>query len=388
MNVTSSMFPSTAGAGADAPPGAQGASGAGSESVSGQAVGNTNPFALLLGGQLRTAAELGTRKDLAITLADGKMPTQPAQLLPQNGKALPDAEAGKATDQANADSDPQMDKSDSSPLAPLELSAILKLPQGDAADPSQQSAQNVNADWTLNLLQLAMGETDDGNLHKLSLDRDKQSGDDQAILRVLQGAGLRADVDRAGVLLQHAGASPPQPTRDSGDQTGSSQTAALTADPGLKAAADTQSKVAPAVQSTLQQPVGKQGWDQELGSRMVWMSKQDLQSAQLRLNPAHLGPLEVRLSVQQDQTATVTFLSNHAPVRDAVEAAIPRLREMLADNGVNLGGVDVSAHSHGQARDQQPFANNWLSQADGSLDGTGTEDVVRSIALGMVDYFA
>ncbi len=387
MNVTSSMFPSTAGAGADAPPGAQGASGAGSESVSGQAVGNTNPFALLLGGQLRTAAELGSRKDLAITLADGKMPTQPAQLLPQNGKALPDAEAGKATDQANADSD-ATEKSGSLPVAPLDLNAILKLPQGDAADPDQQSSQDANADWTLNLLQLAMAETGSGSLHRLPVDADKQSGDDQAILRMLQGAGLRADVDRAGVLLQHAGANPPQHTADGGDQTGGSQTAALTADPGFKAAVDAQSKVAPAVQSTLQQPVGKQGWDQELGSRMVWMSKQDLQSAQLRLNPAHLGPLEVRLSVQQDQTANVTFLSNHAPVRDAVEAAIPRLREMLADSGVNLGGVDVSAHSHGQARDQQSFANNWLSQADGNLDGTGAEDVVRSIALGMVDYFA
>ncbi len=233
-----------------------------------------------------------------------------------------------------------------------------------------------------------MGETDTGNLHKLPLDHDKQSGDDQAILRVLQGAGLRADVDRAGVLLQHAGANPPQHTADSGDQSGSSQTAALTADPGLKAAADTQSKVAPAVQSTLQQPVGRQGWDHELGSRMVWMSKQDLQSAQLRLNPAHLGPLEVRFRCSRIRPRLSRFLSNHAPVRDAVEAAIPRLREMLADNG-SISAASMCRRIPTARRGiSSPSPNNWLTQADGNLDGTASDDMARSIALGLVDYFA
>jgi flagellar hook-length control protein FliK len=109
-------------------------------------------------------------------------------------------------------------------------------------------------------------------------------------------------------------------------------------------------------------PVGQPGWSQELGERVLWMSGKGLQAAELRLHPAHLGPLEVRIDLDRDQ-ASVQFVSQHAAVRETIEAAIPKLREMLGAQQLNLTEVSVSQQSfaghsdHGNARfasGQQP----------------------------------
>ncbi len=101
---------------------------------------------------------------------------------------------------------------------------------------------------------------------------------------------------------------------------------------------------APPIQVPMQQPQ----WGQALGERVQWMIGHNLQRAQIHLNPADLGPLDVRVSFHQDQ-AHVSFTVHHAPVREAVEAALPRLRDMLAEAGVQLGHAGVSDHSSGSA---------------------------------------
>jgi flagellar hook-length control protein FliK len=58
------------------------------------------------------------------------------------------------------------------------------------------------------------------------------------------------------------------------------------------------------------------------------------------LNPPNLGPLEVRLTLQQDQ-ASVVFSAQQVAVRDALEAALPRLRELLEQQSLQLVQADV-----------------------------------------------
>ena len=98
-------------------------------------------------------------------------------------------------------------------------------------------------------------------------------------------------------------------------------------------------------------PVNHPAWGNQVGDQLVFMLQGKLQSAEIKLNPAHLGPMEIRLSMHEDK-ASVTFISAHAPVREALDAALPRLREMMEQQGLNLTNVDVSAHSGGQ---QQAF---------------------------------
>lgn len=107
------------------------------------------------------------------------------------------------------------------------------------------------------------------------------------------------------------------------------------------------------LRSYLAPEVGSQGWDKALGQQMAQMGKPGHQLAELQLNPPGLGPLKVTLDLN-DHQMQLTFVSSHASVRAAVEAAMPQLRATLADNGISLGNTSVSAES--QAQDQTAFS--------------------------------
>src|SRR5690606_38599514 len=89
-------------------------------------------------------------------------------------------------------------------------------------------------------------------------------------------------------------------------------------------------------------PLGSSEWPQELGRQLVHFAtgRQGEQRVTLQLNPAHLGPMSVNLTLD-DQTAQAQFFSAHAPVRTVLEQAIPQLREALAEQGIQLGEASV-----------------------------------------------
>jgi len=87
-------------------------------------------------------------------------------------------------------------------------------------------------------------------------------------------------------------------------------------------------------------PVGERGWERAFAERVVWMVSHQVQAAEVKLNPPHLGPVEVRLALN-GQEASVSFTVAHGAVRDAVEQAIPRLREMFAEQNLQIVNVDV-----------------------------------------------
>ena len=141
----------------------------------------------------------------------------------------------------------------------------------------------------------------------------------------------------------------------------------------------------------LAEPMHTPRWGEGLANRVTWMANHDVQQAELRLNPPRLGPLEVRIAVTNDETS-VTFTAQHAPVREALEAALPRLRELMAANGLNLVQVDVGQHSSGGGHQQsaEPGLGRWSpayassqSQDDGPLRGAA-----GSAHEGLVDAFA
>ena len=139
-------------------------------------------------------------------------------------------------------------------------------------------------------------------------------------------------------------------------------------------------------------PLGQAGWDRALGEQVQWMVGNRLQGAEIRLNPAHLGPMEVRIQMQNDQ-ANITFTAQHGVAREALEAAIPRLREMLGESGLQLNNVTVSDQSLAEQRRQDTQA----FQAHGSstpVAGDAEEEPVTVTVTplregsGSIDYFA
>ena len=84
----------------------------------------------------------------------------------------------------------------------------------------------------------------------------------------------------------------------------------------------------------------------------------------------------------------MAFSSPHAMVREAIEAALPRLRDMLANQGITLADVNVSQHG---SADTQREPGEWRSAVAGaeSASGPGNESGVAGTraAVGMLDIF-
>jgi flagellar hook-length control protein FliK len=135
-------------------------------------------------------------------------------------------------------------------------------------------------------------------------------------------------------------------------------------------------------------PLSHPEWNKDLGDRIVWMSNKAIPTAEIRLNPQHLGPISVRVNVADDQ-ATVVFTAQHAAVRETLEASIPKLREMMSAQNLNLAEVSVSqspSSDHGRSQSQnfaQSFADGQRQGATGAA-GTvdGVEDVEQEIESG------
>lgn len=121
---------------------------------------------------------------------------------------------------------------------------------------------------------------------------------------------------------------------------------------GLSNTTITSSSTASTSEVHVHQPVGQAKWGGEFSQKVVWLTSQQQQVAEIHLNPAHLGPVEVMLTITQDQ-ATAQFLSPHSAVREAIEQALPKLREMMAENGIQLGNVMVGSDSFQQENRQQ-----------------------------------
>lgn len=154
-----------------------------------------------------------------------------------------------------------------------------------------------------------------------------------------------------------------------------------------------QTQTMPVVQTAIPQQVGSQAWGGMVGERVVWMFGQQHQSAEIMLNPPSLGPLEVRLSMSDGQ-ANLTFTTQHAPVREALEAATPRLREMLSESGIGLGNVSVNVGNFSRQDPQNQQQATQGAPSSWSEAGTAQELTVMTTELsgrknnGLLDLFA
>lgn len=134
---------------------------------------------------------------------------------------------------------------------------------------------------------------------------------------------------------------------------------------------------------------GRQGFAEQMAEKIMLMTTQKVQVADIRLDPKEMGTIDVKIRVHQDQTSVV-FSSANPQVREALETSIPRLREMFADAGVGLGSVNVND------RGTSAGGNNEQSQGRGETGGFGTDaelvderkPVLPRQSNGLVDYYA
>jgi flagellar hook-length control protein FliK len=191
-------------------------------------------------------------------------------------------------------------------------------------------------------------------------------------------------------------------TTDGAAATDSLQKATATQAPTPQAfvqqLAATAAQLSPAAASDRISPrVGSNGWDQAVGQKVVWMVAGGKQTAELTLNPPDLGPMKIVLSVHNDQ-ASAQFTAAQPEVREALESAMPKLRQMMSDAGVQLAGFSVGTQTPNQQNPQQ-FASSNSNGSGGNFADNASDAGLSlpvsaaaaagkvSVQIGMVDTF-
>ncbi|MDR3086427.1 MAG: flagellar hook-length control protein FliK, partial [Azoarcus sp.] len=131
-----------------------------------------------------------------------------------------------------------------------------------------------------------------------------------------------------------------------------------------------------ALQFSIPAGVGQNAWAEDVSNRVMWMLGRAESRAELILTPPHLGKVEVSINLNGDH-GTAQFLASSQAARDALEQAMPRLRELLAQAGISLGEASVNTSSGSQPRSEEEsganpghFAGHAGSNEGGNDDAT------------------
>ncbi|MCZ4303475.1 flagellar hook-length control protein FliK [Zoogloeaceae bacterium G21618-S1] len=137
-------------------------------------------------------------------------------------------------------------------------------------------------------------------------------------------------------------------------------------------------------------PASEATWGDAVGNRVLWLVGQNNSKAELILTPPHLGKLEISLTVTGD-TTTAQFTAATPAAREALEQAMPRLREMLEQAGVTLTDSNVNT----TARDSNGEAGHGQGRAGNARGTEATQENLMSRSgpwlqrgEGMIDTFA
>ena len=128
---------------------------------------------------------------------------------------------------------------------------------------------------------------------------------------------------------------------------------------------------------------------EDLSQRILWLSSHNLRSAEIRLDPPELGPLQVQVQHHRDGTS-VHFTTSSAAVKDVVEANLPRLRELLEGSGLSLVDVNVAQQQQRGAPGQREAFDSSASTSRGLLATLQQSEVTPSVrrSIGLVDDYA
>ncbi|MDR0182934.1 flagellar hook-length control protein FliK [Lysobacter arvi] len=131
------------------------------------------------------------------------------------------------------------------------------------------------------------------------------------------------------------------------------------------------------------------GFDDGLSSRIAWLADQKIGHAEIRVTPDHLGAIDVRLQLDGNRV-NAEFHSAQPEVRHALESSLPRLRDMLGQQGLQLGQADVGqrqAQQQGTPNGQGGSLAGANDRGDAANDGGWTRGPVRA-SRGLLDEYA
>jgi len=112
-------------------------------------------------------------------------------------------------------------------------------------------------------------------------------------------------------------------------------------------------------------PLPSPRFAEEVGARLQWIAEQQGGEATLRISPDGLGPVEIRLKLDGDRVE-LGFTATQQDTRQALQDALPKLREMLAQQGLQLGQADVGQkHAQSSNDDSAKTAKGFAGDDEG-----------------------
>lgn len=129
-----------------------------------------------------------------------------------------------------------------------------------------------------------------------------------------------------------------------------------------------------------------EGFADDIGTHVQWLAGQKIGHAHIRIAPQELGPVEVRLQLDGDRVRA-DFTSAQPEVRQALESSLPRLREMLGQQGFELAHAGVGQQSHSPGNGSGQSRTGPGDDAATAADDTPTP-APRTLRLGLLDAYA
>jgi flagellar hook-length control protein FliK len=125
--------------------------------------------------------------------------------------------------------------------------------------------------------------------------------------------------------------------------------------------------------------------------KVLVMINQKLQKFEITLDPPEFGNMQVRVNLQGEQ-ASVNFIVQNQQAKEAIEQNMQKLKDMLSEQGVDVGGANVEQQDQREQNDQRNnFASGELIN-DKLMSEAETQQVfsanIYDISETAIDYYA
>ena len=138
-------------------------------------------------------------------------------------------------------------------------------------------------------------------------------------------------------------------------------------------------------------PPGHPGWAGEMAQKVSWVARDGGHTAHIRLDPPELGSLTVKVSVDSDSNTQISFVAATPQARDMLESQMGRLREMLAQQGMDLSRADVDVSQQDASGAEQRESSRGGRPVALNDEGDDTElfsNKTSYVSSSGVDYYA
>ncbi|POB81631.1 flagellar hook-length control protein FliK [Vibrio vulnificus] len=127
-------------------------------------------------------------------------------------------------------------------------------------------------------------------------------------------------------------------------------------------------------------PLTRELANEQVAEKVQMMMSKNLKQLDIRLDPPELGRMQIRMTMNND-IANVHFTVTNPQARDIIEQTLPRLREMLAQQGMQLADSSVQQQASGQQQRQYSADGQGNGQQNSRFASSNEENLEADVKL-------